>query len=329
MSPDKSENNLIKHLKDNHIEYLSSKDNVALFIQNNISLIEFLEESEDEDNNFEETTYKHESSLNIANICCPFCDNIFSTNTQFFFHLNNHNEVYLGIENCCKLCLLNFKDKKEFLRHLQDVHVERALNDTQRRCRSCKFVCEDQKSLEAHIATEHHSVGKDVRTKNTSLELNKEGMIRSKNSKYIPVSCPDCMKTFSNKYNMETHRRSHSEQVSRFECDQCDKSYRNRSNLTYHKKLAHRGLLSYVCSFCGEAFPTRLARDVHLRLHTGEKPYSCPHCNKAFRAKNSLQRHLDVHLDIRKYNCRICTKKFRKKTHLDYHLTTHARKNET
>ncbi|XP_075983019.1 uncharacterized protein LOC142981190 isoform X2 [Anticarsia gemmatalis] len=301
---------LADHLKYDHSTDVTSEQDLKTFIQNYITFEEVLL-SEDSDGDFLESEEKPLKPL--PNLFCPFCANVFSSATRLVCHLNKHIEVC--IEDGVMCCDVIYRDKKTFVTHVQDAHVDRTIDETVQVCKTCGFTTEDTNELLTHINELH-----------TEQKNDKEKRVQNpKNQKYIPAVCPECNKTFSNKYNMFVHMKSHSDASPTFPCDKCNKTYRNQGNLNTHKRQAHEGILNFLCSECGEAFPTRSARDVHARLHTGLKPYTCTYCDKSFRAKNTLDRHIEIHLNIRRHECEICNKKFRKKTHLTYHVSTHGK----
>ncbi|CAH2044890.1 unnamed protein product, partial [Iphiclides podalirius] len=225
----------IEHLESQHNTEFADKLGMELFIKEHVSIVEILvaeEPTTDVESEKEEI-----SVTKLPRFHCPFCESSFSSTTRLACHLNRH--VDISIEDGVRCCDDVYYDNKYFAAHLQVCHVKRS-TDNSYICHSCGFAAEDALELQGHISKQH-----DVQTVDAGTAKEKAEH-RDKCQKYIPAVCPECNKTFSNKYNMLVHMKSHSRTPAKYPCDRCNKSYKSQTNLKCHQKDTYRRQAIFV-----------------------------------------------------------------------------------
>ena len=124
--------------------------------------------------------------------------------------------------------------------------------------------------------------------------------------------------------------------VATVQCKQCQNKFKNVRSLHAHIRNIHirnNGYKqkevpikdsSYECHICKKVFKHKNAKhslQIHLRIHTGEKPYSCTSCERGFADQSALINHEKTHdLNRETISCEYCGNCFYEKKNLRHHL---------
>ncbi|XP_066998936.2 zinc finger protein 182 isoform X2 [Anabrus simplex] len=143
-------------------------------------------------------------------------------------------------------------------------------------------------------------------------------------SRERPYTCDFCPKSFASKTSVESHllRTHHVNTDSALSCSECGKLFMRRSALDVHL-LIHSKNKPFMCDICGKTFSQKVSRDIHMSKHTGKYDYKCSLCQKEFPSQAKLNAHMYVHCEPR-FECELCGRKFIRKDALLIHRRTHT-----
>ena len=138
--------------------------------------------------------------------------------------------------------------------------------------------------------------------------------------------CDICVKKFSTRKSMLSHKRCHTET---FKCEICDIQYERERSLKRHLDTIHNENPKYVCPHCKKKKGGKSELKKHIRTHDVDNFYkfACPYCQKRCKSEDSVQHHMKYsHTKVKDQECNHCDQKFAYKSNLLSHQSVHATK---
>lgn len=158
------------------------------------------------------------------------------------------------------------------------------------------------------------------------------GGIEEPSSEIRPHRCPNCNKTYSYGYYLESHlkkcKAKKDSKAAAF-CEVCGLQFGSRTTLIRHQVEKHGirpegGVAADAgklpCEYCDRLFDDLPMLDHHIATdHGGDTPFKCSVCDDSFALKLQLDDH-----NLRAHNigfmCEQCSKIFPKKRSLEMHV---------
>ncbi|XP_010155583.1 PREDICTED: LOW QUALITY PROTEIN: zinc finger protein 142, partial [Eurypyga helias] len=222
---------------------------------------------------------------------CPVCGEKFQLSQALKEHLKTHKAEPKRLscfQGGCDYCA---EDRKEFVRHLKDVHGIKAVE-----CKyyACSLLFGTAEAMEAHRKT------------------------------HYAFHCQQCDFICSNKHVFRKHKKQGHPGSEQLQCSFCPYATFNPVEFHDHVGKMHANEKIHKCTECAFATAHKRVLIRHMLLHTGEKPHKCELCDFMCRDVSYLSKHMLTHSNDKNFMCTECGYITKWKHYLNVHMRKHT-----
>ena len=248
---------------------------------------------------------KHKmQSLKELNLCCKVCNCHFYTDDHLFIHKLNHNHHNNKEHLKCKVCNFTSTVTSVFVNHLLKHTPEHREMNNLSVCEHCKRVFFSHYSLDDHKKKNHQDKQNNV----TAAAVN-ETHTNNVDAPRVPenynkVTCGTCLKVFANLSSLQKHLETeHSGKSNNTTATAGGRTAQTAAIRNSTQSVGNAastppatssaGVVAWVCNMCCRKFNSEHYLNVHMKLHTGNRPvFQCEECGFVYAKRTQVLEHI-------------------------------------